>query len=328
MQIDPEKPALPISHPPYYAAYLAKLQGSFATLAMAEDTGALNEGVIDEDDFLAQAKLIQNEREAMFFSALDHQRSGVVACVFDTSDRVQHMFYRYLDPAQAVTKHSGAIERMYCDMDRLVGKTLEHADRDSDKDTAVFVLSDHGFCSFRRGVNLNAWLHQNGYLALKGDEIDWPCTRAYTVGLGGLSLNVRGREAQGVVDPEDASSLTAELISRLAGLRDEDSGEIAIRNVYAYPDAAPDLIVGYARGYRASWDAALGKVSARVFEDNLKAWSGDHCVDPSLVPGVLFSNRKLDSDDPGIEDMAPTALRLFGIQPPEWMEGKSVIHFA
>jgi hypothetical protein len=332
VQIDPEKPALPISQPHYYAVYLAKLLGSFSTLGMAEDTSALNEGAIDEDDFLAQAQLIQAEREAMFFSALDHQRSGVVACVFDTSDRVQHMFYRYLDPSQAVTGRSGVIERMYCDMDRLVGKTLEHAD----KDTAVFVLSDHGFCSFRRGVNLNAWLHKNGYLALAGDQIDWCRTRAYTVGLGGLYLNVRGREEHGVVDPKDTSALTNELISRLAGLRDEDSGEIGIRNVYAstaicrgpYPDAAPDLIVGYARGYRASWDAALGKVSPCVFEDNVKAWSGDHCVDPALVPGVLFSNRKLDAEDPGIEDMAPTALRLFGIQPPEWMEGKSVIHFA
>ena len=314
----------PSSQPRYYAIYLAKLLGSFSTLGMAEDTSALNEGAIDEDDFLAQAKLIQAEREAMFFSALDHQRSGVVACVFDTSDRVQHMFYRYLDPTQAVTKHTGVIERMYCDMDRIVGKTMEHAE----KDTAVFVLSDHGFCSFRRAVNLNTWLHRNGYLALEGDEIDWSRTRAYAFGLGGVHLNLRGREAHGVVKPEDTSTLTRELISRLAGLRDDDTGEIAIRNVYAHADAAPDLIVGYARGYRASWDAALGKVSPRVFEDNLKAWSGDHCVDPSLVPGVLFSNRKLDADDPGIEDMAPTALRLFGIQPPEWMEGKSVIHFA
>ncbi len=332
VQIDPENPALPISQPPYYAIYLAKLLGSFSTLGMAEDTWALNDGAIDEDDFLAQAKLIQGEREAMFFSALDHQQSGVVACVFDTSDRVQHMFYRYLDPAHAVTKHTGAIESMYRDMDRLVGRTLEFAA----SDTAVFVLSDHGFCSFRRGVNLNAWLHRNGYLALKGNEIDWPRTRAYTKGLGGVYLNVRGREAQGTLDPEDAAALTAELISQLVGLRDPDSGEIAIQNADAssaiyrgpYLDAAPDLIVGYARGYRASWDAALGKVSPHVFEDNTKAWSGDHCVDPSLVPGVLFSNRKLDADDPGIEDMAPTALRLFGIEPPEWMEGKPVIHFA
>jgi len=312
VQIDPENPSQPISQPPYYATYLARLLGPFSTLETAEDMSALNEGVIDEDDFLCQANAIQREREAMFFSALDHQESGVVACVFGTSDRVQHMFYRYLDPAHAAGKHSCAIERMYGDMDRLVGRTLQYAD----SGTAVFVLSDHGFCSFRRGVNLNTWLYQNGYLVLEGGEIDRPRTRAWTVGLSGIYLNVRGCE-----------TLTAELILRLTGLRDEDSGEVAIRNVYASNrDAAPDLIVGYARGYRASWDAALGRVSPRVFEDNTKAWSGDHCVDPALVPGVLFSNRKLDAEDPGIEDMAPTVLRLFGIQPPEWMEGKSVIH--
>ena len=103
MQIDPENPALPISQPAYYATYLAKLLGSFATLGLAEDTWALNDGAIDEDAFLKQAKFIQKEREAMFFSALDHMRGGVLACVFDTSDRVQHMFYRYLNPALRAT---------------------------------------------------------------------------------------------------------------------------------------------------------------------------------------------------------------------------------
>jgi predicted AlkP superfamily phosphohydrolase/phosphomutase len=322
VQIDPENPALPISQPPYYAVYLAKLLGSFATLGLAEDTWALNDGAIDEDAFLKQAEFIQREREAMFFSALDHLRRGVVACVFDTSDRVQHMFYRYLNEPHSV------IERMYRDMDRLVGDAMAHVDRD----TAFFVLSDHGFCAFRRGVNLNSWLLQNGYLALKddGQEIDWSRTRAYTFGLGGLYLNLHGREAQGIV--ENAAEMTAELIARLTGLRDE-TGEVAIQQVYAtseiyrgpYIDAAPDMIVGYARGYRTSWEAALGKVTTRVFEDNKKAWSGDHCVDPTLVPGVLFSNLKLDAADPGIEDMAPTALRLFGIEPPVWMEGRPVI---
>ena len=333
VQIDPENPALPISQPHYYATYLAKLLGSFATVGLAEDTSALNEGAIDERAFLKQAEFIQKEREAMFFSALDHQRSGVVACVFDTSDRVQHMFYRYLDdPALAHEPHAGVIETLYRDMDRLVGDALAYADRE----TAVFVLSDHGFCSFRRGVNLNSWLHRNGYLALDGESIDWPRTRAYTFGLGGLYLNMRGRESKGSVDPKDAADLTNELVGKLNGLRDDETGDVAIRQVYAateiyrgpYLDGAPDMLVGYARGYRTSWDAALGKVTAHVFEDNAKAWSGDHSVDPSLVPGVLFSNLKIDAEDPGIEDLAPTALGLFGIAAPPWMDGKPVIHFA
>lgn len=341
VEIDPESPALPISHPSYYAIYLAKLLGSFATLGMAEDTWALNEGAIDEEAFLKQAKLIQAEREAMFFSALDRANRGVVACVFDTTDRVQHMFYRYIDPDSRSPHrgpHEGVIEELYKDMDRVVGRATEYVDRD----TAFFVLSDHGFCSFRRGVNLNAWLHREGYLALKtgmheGGEyfegIDWSRTRAYTFGLSGVYLNLQGREAQGIVARDDAANLRQELKTRLAGLFDNAEGAVAVRDLYEattiyngpYLDAAPDLIVGYAAGYRASWGAATGKVSSNVFEDNFKCWSGDHCVDPSLVPGVLFTNQKLDGADPGIEDMAPTFLRLFGVDAPRWMEGKPLI---
>jgi predicted AlkP superfamily phosphohydrolase/phosphomutase len=344
IQIDPEKPALPISHPPHYALYLSKLIGPFATAGMAEDTWALNEGAIDEQAFLEQADLIRQEREAMFFSTLERTRRGVVACVFDTTDRVQHMFYRYIDPARAAApdeRYGAVIEDLYKDMDRIVGTTLAHVDAK----TALFVLSDHGFCGFRRGVNLNTWLLRNGYLTLKdgADEggryfegVDWSRTRAYTLGLGGLYLNIRGREAGGVLDPAEADTLKKELIGRLSGLRDPDDGALAIMNMYSaqelykgpYLDAAPDLIVGYAAGYRTSWDAAVGKVAASVFEDNTKAWSGDHCVDPHLVPGVLFSNRKLHAENPGIEDMAPTALGLFGVPAPAWMEGRSVIRFA
>jgi predicted AlkP superfamily phosphohydrolase/phosphomutase len=326
VQIDPENPALPISHPRYYAMYLAKLLGSFSTLGMAEDTWALNEGVIDQAAFLLQARDIQKEREAMFFSALDHTRRGVVACVFDTTDRVQHMCFGQTD----------VIEALYIDMDRILGRTLEYVDAR----TAIFVLSDHGFCSFRRGVNLNAWLHREGYLTLLGsasesgdyfEGVDWARTRAYTFGLSGVYLNLRGREAQGAVAAEDAAGLRRELAARLNGLQDDEA--VAIRAVYPatdiyrgpYVGAAPDLIVGYADGYRASWQAAVGRTTTAVFEDNTKAWCGDHCVDPHLVPGVLFSNCSLEGEDPGIEDMAPTALHLFGVAVPAWMEGKSVV---
>ncbi len=328
VQIDPENPALPISHPPFYAIYLAKLLGTYSTLGLAEDTWALNEGAIGEDAFLRQAELIQKEREAMFFSALERTRRGVVACVFDTTDRVQHMFHGRAE----------VIEPLYCDMDRIVGKTLTYADRD----TGVFVLSDHGFCAFRRGVNLNSWLLREGYLALDEgltvsgeylEGIDWSKTRAYAFGLGGLYLNLRGREAHGIVAKDAAAELVDELLHRLTGLADEETGETAIQSMYRatdiyrgpYLNAAPDLIVGYAPGYRASWDAVTGKVSSLIFEDNRKAWRGDHCVDPPLVPGVLFSNLKITAADPGIEDMAPTALHLFGIEPPAWMEGRPVI---
>lgn len=342
LQIDPENPALPISHPSYYAAYLAKLLGSYSTLGMAEDTWALNEGVISEGEFLEQTYMLMDEREAMFRNALEKTRRGVVACVFDTSDRVQHMFYRYLSGhADGASPYARTIEDLYQRVDKLVGVALEHAD----PDTVVFVLSDHGFASFQRGINLNAWLRDNGYLNLEDHAtesgryfkgVDWGRTRAYTLGLGGLYLNIKGREAQGTVKSgAEAEALKQELISKLSNLKDEEKNATGIGHVYAssalyrgpYLAEAPDLIIGYCDGYRTSWDAAVGKVTAKVFEDNRKAWSGDHSVDPVLVPGVLFSNRKIEAKDPGIEDMAPTALELFGVERPAWMEGRPVFKF-
>jgi predicted AlkP superfamily phosphohydrolase/phosphomutase len=347
INIDPEKPALPISHPTYYATYLAKLQGAYSTLGLAEDTWALNERVIDEQAFLDQAYSICEERETMFKNALDRTKKGIVACVFDTSDRIQHMFFRYLEPdhpahqknphGNGATRYEGVIEDLYQRMDTIVGETLEYVD----DDTVFFVLSDHGFKSFRRGVNLNTWLLENGYLALKDGAreagpyfkgIDWSRTRAYTFGLTGIYLNQKNREADGTVARDEAAALKKEISAKLTGLRDEERGKVAIREAWPkeavyqgpYMDVAPDIVVGYDLGYRSSWDAALGKVTTEVFQDNLKAWSGDHCVDPALVPGVIFCNRKIGAENPGIEDLAPTALGLFGMKPPPYMDGKDL----
>jgi predicted AlkP superfamily phosphohydrolase/phosphomutase len=257
--------------------------------------------------------------------------------VFDTSDRVQHMFHRPFRH-DGGSRYSGVIEDLYRRMDALVGKTLKYVD----DQTVLFVLSDHGFAAFDRCVNLNSWLREKGYLALKdgaeesGDffqGVDWSRTRAYTFGLAGIYINQRGREAHGTVAREDADALRRELAAKLTGLRDEESGRVAINHAWPseslykgpYLEAAPDLIIGYNDGYRSSWEAAVGKTTVRVFYDNPKAWSGDHCIDPRLVPGVLFSNRKFDASDPGIEDMAPTALALFGVKAPAHMEGRPLL---
>ena len=341
INIDPEKPAMPISHPAYYASYLAKKVGPYTTLGLAEDTWALNEGVIDDGTFLAQTYDIDAERERMFFAGLDKLRQGSLVCVFDATDRIQHMFWRYLDPThpagrgRETAEHRDAIERLYLHNDALVGRVMARLEEGD----VLMVLSDHGFNSFRRGINLNAWLHAHGYLTLKSGmdgsaewlrHVDWSKTRAYALGLTGMFLNIRGREGEGIVEPADASALRKELVARLTGLQDEELGTTGITEAFEtaslytgpYLENAPDLIIGYARGYRTSWDCATGVVSGPVFEDNLKAWSGDHCIDPRQVPGVLFCNRPIDAEDPALIDIAPTALHLFGVKPPPHMEGK------
>jgi len=342
VNIDPGRPDLPISHPVTYSIYLAKLFGPYATLGLAEDTWALNEHVLDDDAFLAQCYANHDDRERMLFDALEKTQQGLCACVFDTTDRVQHMFWRYLDEDHPAARdvphaqHPQVIQALYARMDELVGRVMKQID---DK-TLLMVVSDHGFKSFARCVNLNAWLHQNGYLALKAgktesgdwfEDVDWARTRAYTMGLNGLYLNIKGREREGIIEAgADADALKNELRHKLDGLVDSASGRIGITGVFdcdavyagPYVDNAPDLIVGYGDGFRASWDSVMGKVTSLIFEDNLKAWSGDHCIDPRLVPGVLFCNRKIAEEKPGIVDVAPTILKLFGLALPGHLDGK------
>ncbi|HEY6302508.1 MAG TPA: alkaline phosphatase family protein [Terriglobales bacterium] len=341
VNIDPGHPDLPISHPVTYSIYLAKLFGPYATLGLAEDTWALNEQVLDDDAFLAQAYGNHEDRERMLFDALDKTKQGLCTCVFDTTDRVQHMFWRYLEEDHPAARdvphiqHPPVIQDLYERMDRLIGRAMQKID----DDTLLMVISDHGFKSFARCMNLNAWLHQNGYLTLKhgktesGDwfeDVDWSRTRAYTMGLNGLYLNIRGREKQGIVDPVEVEALKAELQQKLNGLVDPASGTVGITGVFIadnvyrgpYTENSPDLIVGYGAGYRASWDSVMGKVTGQIFEDNIKAWSGDHCIDPRLVPGVLFSSHKFIAEKPAIVDVAPTILKLFGLAPPAHFDGK------
>ncbi|MDH7493498.1 MAG: alkaline phosphatase family protein [Candidatus Saccharicenans sp.] len=346
LNIDPEKPALPISHPFIYAPYLAKLFGSYVTLGEANDTWALNEGVLPEEAFLELAYSFHQDWEKIFFNSLKKTRRGLLACVFETTDSIQHMFWRYLDkthpayqPTARLAEGARVLPDLYRRMDDLVGKVLSQMGERS----ALFIMSDHGFKPFRRGVNLNSWLYLNGYLQLKDGasesqewfrQVDWSRTRAYALGLAGIYLNRKGREAQGTVEPgEESRRLKQDLIEKLSGLKDPEKGAVAINRLIdtekiyngPYRDNAPDLIVAYNQGYRASWDSVVGKVNRVIIEDNRRAWSADHCLDPALVPGVLFSNLKLEAEEASIMDLAPTVLELFGLKAPSYMDGQSLL---
>ncbi|RPI23776.1 MAG: nucleotide pyrophosphatase [Acidobacteria bacterium] len=343
VNISPDKPALPISQPVTYSMYLSKTQGPFSTLGLAEDTWALNERVLDEEAFLQQAYSIHEERERMLFDALDKTTRGAVVCVFDITDRLQHMFWRYLEPDHPanrdkdVERHRDEIRTLYQRMDDLVGRVMEKVNNE----TVLVVMSDHGFSSFKRSVSLNTWLYQNGYLAVKdqptGEEwfrdVDWSQTRAYAVGLGGIYLNVAGREGKGIVPASEAQALKHEIIVKLRHLIDPESGTPAIRDVYdtrhiyrgPYASEGPDLIVGFAPGYRVSWASVTGAVSPCLFEDNVKSWSGDHCLNPPDVPGIFFTNRKIKAGSVSIMDVGPTVLDLFGVPVPEHCDGVSLM---
>lgn len=338
INIDPEKPAMSVSHPAIYSTYLAKSQGPFATLGLSEDSWALNEKIISDDSFIQQSIDTDAERRKMFFDSIDKIKRGLCICVFDGTDRIQHTFWRDNDKQGPADKNdkTSAIENLYQRMDSLVGEVL---DKTKAKDTMLMIVSDHGFNAFRYGVDLNRWLEENGYLKLKQDGrgkknltgIDWSQTRAFAVGLAGIFLNLDGREAQGIVDPADqAKSLRKKIADGLTTMTDTlRDGQTVIKQVYnsqevyrgPYKDDAPDLIVGYNKGYRASWETAVGQVTDKVLHENTKAWSGDHCIDRSLVPGVLFCNREIATENPRLMDIGPTVLEMFGVSVPAYMDG-------
>jgi len=327
LHVDPSKPALPLGHPVHYSRYLAGMQGPFATLGLVEDTWALSNGHIDDGTFMEQCAGIFSEREKMFSDALSKNPTGLVVCVFDTPDRVQHMFWG------SGFKEGSPIRTTYADMDALVGRVMEKMK----KTDLLMVLSDHGFTSFHTCVDFNRWLLENGYMVLKEGVktvgtsymgVDWEKTRAYALGLAGININVRGREGMGIVEPGEVPALTAEIAGKLAHLATPE-GDRVIRRArlgteeYKGPYAkdGPDIIPGTSRGFRAGWNCVTGGVGEKVLYPNEQHWNGDHSCDPDLVKGVLFTSWKHDTPEPSIIDIAPTALGILGVAPPPHMDG-------
>lgn len=322
IHIDPLDPAIPVTQPADYSEALAEQIGRFHTIGMPEETWSLSSGHLSDEAFLEVIAQTLAEREAMLHDALDRHDSELVVAVFVQTDRVSHMFYRGIDPEHplhAETSAMGrqAIEWIYREADRILGETM---DRMSATDR-LLVVSDHGFAPFRRAVNLNRWLIEQGYqVLLEGANpqdpgfvsIDWSKTRAYAVGLNGLFINRAGREQQGIVTDEQLAPLLSELAAKLLDFKDPRDATPVIKQVHQggdlYPNNAnadaPDLLVGYHRGYRASWQTALGAAGDDLVHDNSNRWSGDHCIAADEVPGILFSSHPADEYPEAIGDVA------------------------
>jgi len=349
VNFDPDTPLFPISSPPEYSGELRNRIGLFYTTGMVEDTTGLNNERISEEAFLAQCEIAWRDRESMMLAELESFEEGLFYCLFDTPDRIQHMFWRFREPdhpanrgAAAQADFSQVIDDCYRKCDAVVGKVMELIDQD----TLLIALSDHGFNSFRRGVHLNTWLYDNGFLVLRdgirpgtdaGDllrQVDWQKTQAFALGLSGIYLNIRGREEQGIVAPEEADTVKASLAKALGGLTDPgQQGAVSIRRVLPREEVyrgpfvveAPDLLVDFAPGYRISWSSSMGGIAEGQFEDNIRKWSGDHIIDPEQVPGVLFMNRPFLLRQARLLDLAPTILAALGLPKSPAMEGESLL---
>jgi predicted AlkP superfamily phosphohydrolase/phosphomutase len=345
INIDPSDPGEQrVSEPPSFVTDISKDLGLFFTSGFQEDHKARTNGVFDDQQYLEQAGYVLGERRNLFDYALEHYRDGLLFFYFSSTDLQAHMFWWDGDEPHPVRtpeqahRYNKVIEDLYIDMDRVVGEV----DSRVGDDAAILVMSDHGFCNFSRQFNLNTWLRDNGYIqpstcrnlatAGRGRPVDWTRTRAYGLGLNGLYLNLKERERDGIVDPSQRDALLDEISQRLLAVRDPANGHPVIARVYrsdevyAGPHAAdaPDLVVGYNRGYRASWATTLGDMPDEVIANNDSAWSADHCIAAEEVPGVLFSNRPIPGGSPSLVDVAPTVLELFKLDRPASMTGRSV----
>jgi predicted AlkP superfamily phosphohydrolase/phosphomutase len=341
INFDPQNPIFPISYPPDYSQKLSKRIGLYYTQGMPNDTWALNEGWFDERIFLQQLDLVLEEKKKILTEELKHFKKGVFFMYIDSLDIVQHMFWRYIDPEYPHfvqdSTYNDTIYKYYEKIDSILGEILKSLK----KDTTLIALSDHGFNSFRRAVHLNRWLLENGFLYLKEgrgksdeffEDVNWAKTKAYALGFGGIYINMKNRESEGIVSAGEENLIKREISDKLKLWIDPVTHEKVLKDIYTKEDIfkgiymadAPDLFVGFNPGFRTSWQTALGGVPEIIIEDNTKKWSGDHLFDPSFVPGVIFMNKRIKLDSPSITDIASTILKLFDI--PEYKEtnGKNI----
>jgi predicted AlkP superfamily phosphohydrolase/phosphomutase len=338
INIDPSNPAVRISAPADFAKQISSDIGLFATTGFQEDHKARSNGIFNDDEFIAQAQSVLDERLRLLDHAMSHYDDGVLFFYFSSTDLQAHMLWWDSDKkhptktAEQCQRGFAHVRDLYRKLDSVVGEILARYGSQA----TIYMMSDHGFANFGRQFALNAWLRDQGYLGPRDatsvrSDVDWKQTRAYGLGINGLYLNLREREHEGIVAPDEREALLRELVARLEAVQDVDGSRV-IGRVYradqVYSGAAtalaPDLIVGYNRGYRASWATCLGDLTDEVLSDNDSAWSADHCADAGQVPGVLFCNRPITAASPSLVDVAPSILAEFGIAAPPSMEGKNI----
>ena len=353
INLDPHRPVLPISEPPRLSRELADRFGLYKTLGWSMDTWALNELRIDEKTFLEDVYFSENKFAEIMRGLLDDEDFDLYVHVFELTDRVSHVFWRFQDPeypaydSTLAARYGGAIRDSYAFMDSIVGDALNRLEPED----VLLICSDHGFHPWHKSANYNTWLVQNGYMTLKSDSpdsekkledlfgkgqfwpnVDWARTKAYAMGLGDIYLNVKGREGQGIVEPgEEYERIRNRLIADLEAWIDPENGEHPIRRVIKRedvyrgfdPDLIPDLLAANNPKYRVSWQTSLGGIPKDLLQVNDRKWSGDHCsLDAEITKGILLSNRRLRAEDATILDLFPTVLAYLGVPLPPDIDGR------
>ena len=377
LHIDPEAPPAwqPISSPASFSADLARWSGGpYETLRWACLTNQMKDRSLPVEVFLEDVEFTMRWRERLTTTCLARDDWELLFSVFSTVDRVQHVMYRHADvghprhdateAAREVTYFGrptalrDVLDATYVQMDRIVGEVLATLAPEDQ----LLLCADHGFTSFRHGFHVNNWLAREGYLGARRrggggprsnlmTDVDWTRTRAYSLGLGMIYLNLRGREPQGIVPKRQAQALLEELRAKLLEVTDDSDGAprrvvldaVIMRDLYPGGEVpwgtlewpCADLMLGLAEYYRVSWDTVSGDVRyvrdprtgqaslAPNFSPNNSPWSGDHAsTSPSVVTGAFFSRRAVTvpADGVSVLHIAPTVLDALGVAAPDTMD--------
>ncbi|MEW6455356.1 MAG: alkaline phosphatase family protein [Acidobacteriota bacterium] len=359
IHLHPKRITIPISYPKNFSSYLADKIGLYKTMGWASDTWSITSDLCDENHFVTDMNFTIDKEEEKMIKMLEEKDWDLFIYVYMFTDRVQHVMWRLIDEKHPVYKKDVAekwgnqIEMAYQRMDQIAGKVMERID----KNTLLMVISDHGFASFRRGINYNTWLRENGFFVerpydrdrlrtledLWGEErrifpyVDWSKTKAYALGLGGIYINLKGREPQGIVQTGEEYERVCDEIKRgLESYVDPVTGEHPVYKVYRRDkiyrnfdsSIVPDLRITNNKGYRVSWQTSLGGAPSEIVEDNTKTWSADHCsMEPTQIPGIFFSNKKMNSNNIHIIDFYRTICKIYGIDLPSEIRGKNFYQY-
>ena len=315
LQIHPLHPIWPLTSPKAFGERAWRELGHFLSLGWPQDTTGLAEGFLTNDLFIDLCESVFAFRRRLVLSELDRFGEGVLGAVFDSLDRIQHMFWK---------SRPDLVETWYQKYDSLVGEIWSRLE--SRAETKLLVMSDHGFADFDTKVDVNRWLQEMGYLAtISGEEtgnlqdVDWSRTEAYSLGLNSVYLNLEGREGKGSLEAARKEVVAEKLRRRLLNWRNAE-GRLVLSSVWLadetftgdFVDRGPDLVLGFSPGFRASAENGLGGWTAEALRPNRDQWSGDHCIDPQWVPGVLFSSQSLwHSSAPSYKDIPNLAAGMY-----------------
>lgn len=339
INIDPSDPAVTICQPANFSKKIVEELGLFYTLGFQEDYNARIFNVFNDEEFVQQAQLVLEQRLELLDYALNHYDDGVLFFYFSSTDLQSHICWwdsskpHPFRSAQQSNYYHNHIKNLYQQMDNVLGDIIARFDKDS----TILVLSDHGFAGLHQNFNLNRWLRDNNYITPNNAEsletdVDWSGSSAFALGINGLYINQKDRERDGIVKPgHQKESLLNELIEKLQNVRDAQDNPI-IEQVFRadkvyHGDAArlaPDLIIGYHRGFRCAYDSSIGLLQSDIISPNNNPWSADHCFTPKQIPGVLFANKPIKRKNPSILDLAPTILNEYNLKPGPDMEGKNL----